>query len=313
VSGVALRGGETLRADLVVDATGRGSKSSKWLAALGAPEPYEESEDCGFTYYTRYFRGTLPAPRIGPLTPCGTISLLTLPADNDTWSVTIFAASDDKALRRLREPDSWTKVLRAFPLHSHWVEGEPITDVEAMSGIVDRYRRFVVDGAPVATGFVAVADASSCTNPSAGRGLTVGMKQGHLLRDVLREGSDPLALVTRFDELTESRITPWYRAQIAADRTRFAAMRALAAGAEVPPPRDELAKGIGSLFATMAADPDLFRAGLEYGGTLTPVQEVLRRPEVQAKIAGVMQAFRAGGPPPGPPGPNREQLLALLG
>ncbi len=183
-----------------------------------------------------------------------------------------------------------------------------------MSGIVDRYRRFVVDGHPVATGFVAVADASACTNPSAGRGLTVGFMHGVLLRDALREtGDDPLALVARFDELTEARIAPWVRAQISWDRTRFATMRALAAGREPPPPRDELANGIGTLFACMVADPDLFRAGLEYIGTLTPAQEILRRPDVQTKIAAAMQTFRSAGPPPPLPGPNREQLLALIG
>jgi 2-polyprenyl-6-methoxyphenol hydroxylase-like FAD-dependent oxidoreductase len=314
VAGVKTRGGETLHADLVVDATGRGSKSSNWLAALGAAKPYEEAEDCGFTYYTRYFRGTMPVPRGAPLTPFGTVSLLTLPGDNDTWSVTFYTASDDKPMRRLREPDAWTRVARAFPLHAHWLDGQPITEIVAMSGIVDRYRRFVVDGRPVATGFVAVADASACTNPSAGRGLTVGLKHGALLRDALREaGDDPLALVARFDELTEARIAPWVRAQISWDRTRFATMRALAAGREPPPPHDELADGIGTLLACMAADPDLFRAALEYIGTLTPVQEILRRSEVQTKIVAAMQAVRASGPPPPMPGPNREQLLALLG
>jgi 2-polyprenyl-6-methoxyphenol hydroxylase-like FAD-dependent oxidoreductase len=313
VAGVTTRGGETLRADLVVDATGRGSKSSKWLAALGAATPYEEAEDCGFTYYTRFFRGTMPVPRSGALTPFGTVSLLTLPGDNDTWSVTFYAASDDKALRRLREPDAWSKVARAFPMHAHWLDGEPITEIVSMSGIVDRYRRFVVDGRPVATGFVAVADACACTNPSAGRGLTVGFKHGVQLRDALREtGGDPLALAERFDELTEARIAPWVHAQISWDRTRFATMRALADGREPPPPRDELASGIGALLACMAADPDLFRAGLEYIGTLTPVQEILRRPQVQTKMAQAAQAVRASGPPPPLPGPNREQLLALL-
>ena len=313
VVGVRMRGGETLRADLVVDATGRGSKSSRWLAEVGASTPHEECEDCGFTYYTRYFRGTPPVPRMPPLTPAGTVSLLTLPGDNDTWSVTFFAASDDKAVRRLREPDVWSRVLRAFPLHSHWLDGEPLTDVGTMSGVVDRYRRFSVAGRPVATGFVAVADASSCTNPSAGRGLTVGFKHGLLLRDTLREtGDDALALVTRFDALTEERIAPWYRAQVAVDRSRFATMRALAQGLEAPPPRDDLAKAIGALFICMLTDADLLRAALEYTSTLTPVQEVLRRPEVTAKIAAGMEAIRANGPPPPPPGPDRAQLLGLL-
>src|SRR5262249_11591074 len=166
----------------------------------------------------RSFRGALPVPRSGALTPFGTVSLLTLPGDNDTWSVTFYTASDDKPTRRLREPDAWTRVARAFPLHAHWLDGEPITDTLSISGIVDRYRRFVVDGQPVATGFVAVADASACTNPSAGRGLTVGFKHAVLLRDALRDaGGDPLALVARFDELTEARVAPWVRAQISWD------------------------------------------------------------------------------------------------
>ena len=43
------------------------------------------------------------------------------------------------------------KAIRACPLQAHWLEGEPISPVLAMSGIADRYRRFVVDGRPVAT------------------------------------------------------------------------------------------------------------------------------------------------------------------
>ncbi len=312
VAGVVTRAGETLHADLVIDATGRGSKSSKWLAALGGVAPYEEQEDCGFTYYTRYFSGTQPVLRGPALMRYGTVSLLTLPGDNGTWSVTIFGASDDKPLRRLREPEVWTTVVRAFELNAHWLDGAPITDVLAMSGIVDRYRRFVLDGRPVATGFVAVADASACTNPSAGRGLTVGMLHGLALRDVLREaGDDPDTLAQRFDAATESRITPWYRAQVAVDRARFAQMRALAGGRD-PPPADELARGIGALVRCMLADPDLFRAGLEYTGTLTPAQEVLRRPEVIAKIAAVSEAQRSSGVQPDLPAPDRRQLLALL-
>ena len=75
-------------------------------------------------------------------------------------------------------------VVRACPLQAHWLDGQPITDVLAMSGVVDRYRRFVVDGAPVVTGLLAVADAWACTNPSAGRGMTVGFMHAVRLRDV---------------------------------------------------------------------------------------------------------------------------------
>ena len=74
-------------------------------------------------------------------------------------------------LKELRDVDCYTRVLRACPLQAHWLDGQAITGVLAMAGILDRYRRFVANGAPVATGFAAVGDAWASTNPSAGRGL----------------------------------------------------------------------------------------------------------------------------------------------
>src|SRR5690349_12232299 len=60
ITGVKTTAGEDLRADFVIDAMGRGSTSPRWLGAIGAQSPHEEHADCGFTYYTRYFRGTQP-------------------------------------------------------------------------------------------------------------------------------------------------------------------------------------------------------------------------------------------------------------
>ena len=109
VAGVRTSNGDELRSDLVVDATGRQSRSPQWLTAIGARPPYEEQEDCGFTYYTRYFRGVQPQRLGGALTPLGSISLLTLPGDHDTWSVTIFVATGDQPLKNLRHEEPWTK------------------------------------------------------------------------------------------------------------------------------------------------------------------------------------------------------------
>jgi len=312
VTGVRTANGDELRADLVIDATGRQSRSSQWLSAIGARPPYEEQADSGFTYYTRYFSGTEPERRAPGLTALGTMSILTLPGDNGTWSVTIFTATGDQPLKRLRHEKQWTNTIRACPLHAHWLDGEPITDVLAMSGVVDRYRRFVVDGSPVATGFVAVADAWACTNPSAGRGLTVGFLHALRLRDVLRDTfDDPRTLIEEFDRRTEAEIAPWYYAQLAVDRARFAEMQALREGRAPVPPVDELSRGIGSLFASIPADPDLFRAALEYIGTLTPVQKILERPDVVDKIRAAQKILKDIPPPP-LPGPNRQQLLDLM-
>jgi 2-polyprenyl-6-methoxyphenol hydroxylase-like FAD-dependent oxidoreductase len=312
IVGVRTGDGEEIRADLVVDASGRQSRSPQWLEAVGGRAPYEEHADSGFTYYTRYFSGPVPERRAGTLMHLGSMSLLTLPGDNGTYSVTIFTGTGDQPLKNLRHEDRWTRVLQACPLHAHWLNGEPITDVLAMSGVVDRYRRFVVDGAPVATGFAAVADAWACTNPSAGRGLTVGFKHARVLRDVLRDtAGDPRTFVEEFDRRTEADVAPWYHAQIAMDRARHADLEAIREGRAPAPPSDPLARSIMGLMMSMAASADLFRLALEYVATITPAQEILRRPGVADAIQGATTAMR-GMPPPPMPAPNRAQLLELV-
>jgi 2-polyprenyl-6-methoxyphenol hydroxylase-like FAD-dependent oxidoreductase len=47
---------EIITADLVVDATGRGSQSPKWLEGLGYPGPEETAVKVGLGYTTRVFR-----------------------------------------------------------------------------------------------------------------------------------------------------------------------------------------------------------------------------------------------------------------
>ena len=181
-----------------------------------------------------------------------------------------------------------------------------------MSGTLDRYRRFVVEGRPVATGLFAVADAWACTNPSAGRGLTVGFKHAVRLRDVLHPGDrNPYALAEEFHEITETEIAPWYWSQIAADRTRIAEIKALREGRQPPPPADELAQLMIDLRRFTPVDPDIARANLEYIGTLTPIQEIADRPELRDKLTAANESIN-DAPPPAIPGPNRAQLVELV-
>ena len=102
VAGVRTSEGDEIRATLVVDATGRQSRAGEWPTTIGASRPVEDQADSGFVYYTRYFRGLAPQRLAPVLSPLGTISLLTIPGDNGTWSVTIFAATGDEPLKSLR-------------------------------------------------------------------------------------------------------------------------------------------------------------------------------------------------------------------
>ena len=92
---------------------------------------------------------------------------------------------------------------------------------------------------------------------------------------------------------------------------RFDEIEALREGRQPTPPSDPLAADTALLMMAMGRDPDLFRDALEDVGTMAPVQEVLRRPHVEAAVAATRQAI-AGAPPPQLPGPNRAQLLELM-
>ena len=85
---------------------GRRSTLPGWLAGLGAARPPRRRE-LGFTYYTRYFRSATgsraPPFLVGLLTPFDSYSLLALPGDAGTWSVTVYISSRDQALKDLRQ------------------------------------------------------------------------------------------------------------------------------------------------------------------------------------------------------------------
>ena len=96
----------------------------------------EEAEDSGFIYYTRFYRspdGSTPMPRAPvPDRRSSRSRCSRCPPTAGTWSVTLYAAAGDRAAQGappragVRRPS-----VRACPLHAHWLEGEPITGVDA--------------------------------------------------------------------------------------------------------------------------------------------------------------------------------------
>jgi 2-polyprenyl-6-methoxyphenol hydroxylase-like FAD-dependent oxidoreductase len=310
VVGVRLAGGEEVRGDLVLDATGRRSPTGDWLAAIGARPPLERSEDVGFTYTGRFWRsadGSVPPAHAPALTACGSISLLSIPSDNGTWSTTIYTASDDAPLRKVRDPATFERVWRAFPDHAHWLDGEPLSELSTMSGVVDRTRRFVVDGRPVATGILTVADAHSCTNPSIGRGITIGLRHTVVARDAVRVHlDDPVALALAFDAATTSEVEPWHEATAALDRGRMRELRAAIDGVTLEPTPEA---AVGAALATAAAtDADALRWYSEMLACLALPSDVMARPGVFDRVLELAADAR-----PAPPyGPDRHDLLELI-
>ena len=313
VAGVRTEDGQTLFCDLLVDATGRRSRMPALLREAGGAgglDIAEEAEDSGFVYYTRFFRsadGSTPAPR-GPLnSPFESHSVLTLPADAGTWSVTLYGAAADPPLKKLRHEPAWTAVMRASPLHAHWIEAEPMTGILPMGGVLDRRRRLPADGS--LTGVALLADAWACTNPSVGRGMTLGLMHGALLRDTLREhAGGTAAFAAAWDEVTEREMAPWYEATVSGDRARMAQLRAARDGGPYVVPADPASRLRAALFGAMGVDAEVFRAGIEIIGCLALPSEVFARPGFAERV---MKAAAARGDAR-LPGPGRAELLELV-
>lgn len=309
VLGVTSEGGETVVADLVVDAGGRRSPFHRWLTEAGAAVT-EEVDDLGFVYYGRHFKsedGTVPAALGGALMHCGSVSILSLPADNGTWSLTLVASAQDKAMRAVTDPETWTHFMRQFPLTAHWLDGEPLSDrIEVMAGIADIRRHLVVDGHPTVEGVVAIGDASSATNPSVGRGASIGLLQAIALRDSLAQiGSDDLsALALAFHETCEERVTPFVEDTLEFDRNRLDMIEA--AMNETDYVNDDPAYLLGEGLANGASrHPDLLRGFLEVAMLLSRGADVLSRP-------GMAELAIEHGTAENPLAPTRAEMLQLL-
>lgn len=311
VVGVVTDAGEELTADLVVDVSGRRSPLPQWLAAAGGRPPEDEREDSGFVYYGRHFRshdGSVPPAFGPPLQPYDSVSILLLPADNGTWGVGLITSARDAALRAARHADVWERILRSYPLAAHWLDGETISDgVEVMAKLEDRHRRLWTAGSPVATGLVALGDAWACTNPSVGRGASIGLLHAVCLRGLLRQvpAGDRVGLVKRWDELTTDVVEPWYRETVAFDRHRLAEIDAQIEGVACETNDPAWVHG-EAVRRGGASDPDLLRATVAMRSLLERSADVLARP-------GLVEKAMALVPPAPAPGPSREELVSLAG
>ena len=311
VVGVRTDAGEDIRADVVVDASGRRSSLPSLLTDVGAHAPVEEREDSGFVYYGRHFRsddGSTPAI-FGPLLMShGSISALTLPADNGTWGVGVVASARDAAMRKLTDVEVWERVVRSMPLVAHWLDGEPLDEgVAVMAKIEDRHRSFVADGVPVATGVLALGDSWACTNPSVGRGISIGTIHAVALRDLMRDPAlDPVERALAWHDATLATVEPWYRGTLEFDRGRLAEIHAVIDDVPFEPsPVYEITR---AMQAASASDPEVFRGLLELGAVLSLPDEVLARPGVFDAIIASGSAWRDQPDL----GPTRTELLELV-
>ena len=259
--------GERLTAELVVDAMGRGSALPR---LLGAGSVHERTDDGGFLYYTRYFRGELPAIR-GPITRHhGTYSILTLPADDGTWSVTSTAPRATSSLKARARRGALDRARAAHrpprPLARRRADDRRDGDGRRDEPHARRRAR-------PSTALVSLGDAWACTNPAMGRGMSLRPRARRAAAPCRPRARRPSRRVDG-DRSPPPPSASWRRTTARRwprDRARLAEIDALLAG-EQPPPANPLVRAMPRRRATSSAPP------LDIIGCLALPQEVFARP-----------------------------------
>jgi 2-polyprenyl-6-methoxyphenol hydroxylase-like FAD-dependent oxidoreductase len=209
VTGVRLqpqRGHESepdLSADLVVDASGRGTVAPRWLEALGYAPPPETQVTVNVGYATRIFRRQPTDLKdaeliiISPDPPHYQRSGVAFPIEGDRWIVTL--ASWGEASLPL-SPESFLEFARSLPIPDLY---DLIRKAEPMSEVVGyRYpaslRRHYERLSRVPVGFLLIGDALCSFNPTYGQGMTSAALQAETLDQLLKEHSSLVPLAPKF-------------------------------------------------------------------------------------------------------------------
>ena len=216
---------EDMRADIVVDATGRNTVFPEWLRAEGA-DVREESSPCGILYFTRHYRlrdGQEEPPRDG--TPgggdLGYIKFGVFIADNRHFSVTLAVPEIETAMRTaVMKPEVFDAVCMALPGAAHWIDparAEPVSAVYSMGALQNVWRHYMKDGAPQVLNFFPLGDAAVRTNPLYGRGCSSGFVEAHILREALDATADPVERAKIYERGFEKAIRPYFDSMVKLD------------------------------------------------------------------------------------------------
>ncbi|WP_099038871.1 FAD-dependent oxidoreductase [Mycobacterium neglectum] len=196
VTGVLLDSGDAVPADLVVDATGRGTRLPAWLDKWGYPRPREDTVDVGIAYTSHQFHipeGLLAekvvvagASRAQP------VGIGMLFYEDGNWNVTTFG------IAKVEPPQTVAQILDLaddiLPAHVSAAlrRGTPLGEMAFHKYPTSRWRRYD-DLERFPAGIIPFGDAVVSFNPTFGQGMTMTAIQAANLRAVIESGEPDLA------------------------------------------------------------------------------------------------------------------------
>jgi 2-polyprenyl-6-methoxyphenol hydroxylase-like FAD-dependent oxidoreductase len=220
VSGVLLRSRRqaevtSLRATLVVEAGGRGSRAAQWLEDLGYSRPQETVINGHIGYASRLYqparggRAEWKGLFIQSAPPADVRGGLIMPVEGDRWLVTLIGGDRDYPPSDEEGFLEFARSLRSPELYDALREAEPLTPIAPYRATENRLHYYEkVSGWP--EGFVVLGDAVCAFNPVYGQGMTNAARCAQLLDQCVRERPDLSGLGQRFQQkLAKINTEPW--------------------------------------------------------------------------------------------------------
>ena len=286
-----------IAADLVVDASGRGSSSPAWLESFGFAKPEEERIEIGIGYTTRHYRRR-PTDLDGKLAvvvagsgPNWRNGVVLYQAE-DRWIVSIGGYFGDHAPDDDQLFAAYAGSLPTSDIYDIVAHAEPLGDFVRYrypANLRRRYERL----AEFPKGYLVLGDALCSFNPVYGQGMTVAAQEAMLLRECLDAGAADLA--RRFFARAADVIdTPW---DIAVGND----LRHPKAEGPRPPKVRFINWYIGKLHMAARHDAKLATAFLEVANLEAPPTRLLQPAVVMRVIRGNL-GRRSGGTAAAPAG-----------
>ncbi|MEU4525450.1 FAD-dependent monooxygenase [Amycolatopsis sp. NPDC024027] len=268
-----------LSADLVVDATGRGSRTPAWLEEHGYERPEEEKVKVDLQYTTRIFRlDTDPYGTdlsINPLaTPTNPRGAFFPKLSDGTSLLSLTGMIGDYPPTDLPGFLEFAKTVGAPEIYDSVKNAEPVDDAATFRFPAstrrryERLRRFPA-------GLLVLGDGVCSFNPVYGQGMTVAAMEAHALRQHIRDVGTPQAL-RFYHDISSIVDVPWD----------------ISAGADLGFPgvagRRSLKTRIGNVYmprlqAAAHDDPRLTEAFFRVAGLIDPPQ-TLTKPGVVMRV-----------------------------
>jgi 2-polyprenyl-6-methoxyphenol hydroxylase-like FAD-dependent oxidoreductase len=261
-----------MAADLIVDATGRRSRSTQWIADFGYPSPDEVRLEVGVHYTTRLFRrepGDLEDVQqvVVTIPPGGDRGGVLVAVEGDRWLVTLIGLLGERPPADLPGFIEYASSLWVDDIHRVVAGAEPFG--EATTGgfpgylrrRYDRLRRFP-------DRLVVTGDAVCSFNPVYAQGMSVAVLEAVALGRVL-DGHGLHRVGPRFFKLSKRTVDAAWMMSSGADLAH--------PGVETRRPTSWrlINAYINRLLRVAHHDPVLGRAFLEVNGMLAPPQHLM--------------------------------------